>query len=152
MVSPIHELAGSETFRLHTSSADISIVEPTRTVTLELTVVATTPPNEEPPERIARYERTTAAVPSTPYWRSPPSFRRPITGLLSVGIRRYTERRMVPGDDVTVVGHVTETGDGISLLVVSNRSVGQTGLRMAKTLFVGVAVGVVAVVLWLVLL
>lgn len=71
--------------------------------------------------------------------------------LLSVGTRRYTEQRVMPGDDITVLGRVTETGDGVDPLVVSDRSPGQTILRMAKTSLVGLCIGVFAVMLGLVL-
>jgi hypothetical protein len=143
----IHELAGSDAFGLRTSETDVAIVEPAHTVTLERTVVATVPPDEELPDRIARFERTTDAVPVTTYGGSPPSLLRPIRRLLSLGTRRYTEQRAVPGDDVTVVGRVTETGDGVDPLVVSDRSPGQTFLRMAKTALVGLCIGVFVVML-----
>ena len=147
----IHELAGSGAFRVRTAEADIDIVEPARTVTLERDIVATVPPSDDPPERIARFERTTDAIPVTTYWRSSPSLFRPITRPLSLGTRRYSEQRAMPGDDITVVGRVTETGDGIDPLVVSDRPPGQTFLRMAKTSLVGLCIGVFVVALGLVL-
>ena len=147
----IHELAGSDAFRVRTAEADVDIVEPARTVTLEREIVATVPPSDEPPERIARFERTTDAVPVTTYWRSPPSLVRPLTRRLSLGTRRYSEQRAMPGDEVTVVGRVTETGDGIDPLVVSDRPPSQTLVRMAKTSLVGVCLGVFVVALGLVL-
>ena len=147
----IHELAGSDAFRVHTPEAAVDIVEPARTVTLERDVVATVPPGDEPPERIVRFERTTDAVPVTTPWRSPPSILRPIMARFSLGARRYTEQRAMPGDDVTVVGHITETGDGIDPLVVSDRPPDQTLFRMGKTSLVGLCIGVFVVALGLVL-
>jgi len=147
----IHELAGSGAFRVRTSEAHVDIVEPARTVTLGRTVVATVPPSGDPPERIARFERTTDAVSATTYWRYPPSLFQPITRRLSLGTRRYSEQRAMPGDDVTVVGRLTETGDAIDPLVVSDRPPGQTFLRMAKTSLVGLCIGVFVVALGLVL-
>ncbi|GGL44279.1 hypothetical protein GCM10009037_29580 [Halarchaeum grantii] len=147
----IHELAGSDTFRLRTSEADIDIVEPAHTVTLERNIVATVPPSDDPPERIERFERGAAAVPVTTYWREPPSLLQPITRLLSIGTRRYSEQRATPGDDLTVVGRVTERRDGVNPLVVSDRPPRQTFLRMTKTSLVGLCIGVFVVVLGLVL-
>ena len=114
----IHELAGSDAFRVRTPEATVDVTEPARTVTLEQRVVATVPPGDEPPERIARFERTTGAVPVTTHWRSPPPILRPITTRLSLGTRWYTEQRATPGDDVTVVGRITETDNGVDPLVV----------------------------------
>jgi hypothetical protein len=147
----IHELAGSDAFRVRTPEAAVDIVEPTRTVTLERDVVATVPPGDESPERIARFEQTTSAVPMTTHWRSPPSILRPIMARFSLGTRRYTEQRAMPGDEVTVVGHITETGNGVDPLVVSDRPPGQTFLRMGKTSLVGLCIGVFVVALGLVL-
>jgi len=45
----IHELAGSDTFRLRTSEAQVDIAEPAHTVTLERNIVATVPSSDEPP-------------------------------------------------------------------------------------------------------
>lgn len=148
----IHERAGSKAFHVRTPETAIDIVEPARTVTLSRQVVATTPADAEPTERIERFERTTDAVPATSHWRSPPSFLRPITSRLSLGTRRYTEERTTPGDEVTIIGHVTETGDGVDPVVVSDRPPGQTIFRMAKTSFVGLSIGVFAVMLGTVLI
>jgi hypothetical protein len=148
----IHELAGSGAFCVRTSAADVDIVEPARTVTLERDIVATIPPSDEPPERITRFDRTAEAVPVTTYWRSPASIVRPITRRLSLGTRRYSEQRAMPGDDVTVVGRVTERGDGIDPLVISDRTPSQTLVRMAKTSLVGVCIGMFVVALGLVLI
>jgi len=82
----------------------------------------------------------------TTYWRAPPSFLRPITRHLSLGTRRYSEQRAVPGDDVTVVGRVTERGDGVDPLS-SDRPPRQTFFRMAKTSLVGLCIGVFVVAL-----
>jgi hypothetical protein len=147
----IHELADSDAFRVRTSEAAIDVTEPARTVTLERRVVATVPLGDEPPERIARFERTTGAVPVTTHWRSPPPILRPITSRLSLGARRYTEQRATPNDEVTVVGRITETGDGVDPLVVSDRPPRRTLLRMARTSLVGLCIGGFVVALGLVL-
>jgi len=120
-------------------------------VTLERDIVATVPPSDELPERSARFERSTDAVPVTTYWRSSPSVFRPITRRLSLGTRRYSEQRAMPGDEVTVVGRVTETGDGIDPLIVSDRPPKQTFFWMAKTSLVGLCIGMFVVALGLVL-
>lgn len=148
----IHEMVGSSAFVLRTPEAAISIVEPTRTVALDRRTVATVPPDEEPPERITRFERSTSAVPVTTWWRTPPSPLRPIATRLSLGTRRYTEQCLAPGDDVTVTGHVTEMGDGVDPLVVSDRSPGQTLVRMVRTSLAGLSIGTFAVALGIVLL
>ena len=147
----IHELAGSDAFRVRTPEAAVDIVEPAHTVTLKRTIVATVPSSDEPPERIARFEQNTVAVPVVTHWRSPPSLFRPITRALSLGIRRYSEQRVRPGDDVTIVGRITETGDGLDPLVVSDLSAGRTLLRMAKISLIGLCIGVFVVLLGLVL-
>jgi len=147
----IHELAGSDAFRVRTPEAAVDIVEPAHTVTLKRTIVATVPSSDESPERIARFEQNTAAVPVVTHWRSPPSLFRPITRALSLGTRRYSEQRVRPGDDVTIVGRITETGDGIDPLVVSDLSAGRTLLRMAKISLIGLCIGVFVVLLGLVL-
>lgn len=147
----IHELAGSDAFQVRTAKASISIVEPARTVTLARHVVATVSPGDKPPERIARIERTTDAVPRTTVWRSPPSILQPVTSRLSLGARRYTEQRAKPGDEVTVVGRVTETSDGVDPLVVSDCPPSQTLLRMAKTSLVGLSIGLFVAILGLTL-
>ncbi|MFC6941253.1 hypothetical protein ACFQE8_14985 [Salinirubellus sp. GCM10025818] len=147
----IRELAGSAAFRVRTPEAAIDVTEPARTVTLERQVVATVPPGDEPSERIARFERTAGADPATTHWRSPPPILKPITTRLSLGTRRYTEQRATPGDEITVVGRITETGDGVDPLVVSDRPPRQTLLRMARTSLVGLCIGGFAVALGLVL-
>lgn len=147
----IHELAGSNAFSLRTPTTSIRIVEPARTVTLTRHVVATLPPGDTPPERIARFDRSADAVPGTTVWRSPPSILQPITSRLSLGARRYTEQRAMPGDEVTVVGRVTETGDGIDPLVVSDRPPSKTIFRMAKTSLIGLSIGLFVVILGLTL-
>ena len=147
----IHELAGSDTFHVRTAKATISIIEPARTVTLARNIVAIVPPGADPPERIARFERSTNAVPRTTVWRSPPSILQPITSRLSLGARRYTEQRAMPGDEVTIVGRVTETGEGIDPLVVSDHPPDQTLLRMAKTSLIGLSIGLFVIALGLIL-
>jgi len=147
----IHELAGSDAFCVRTPEATVDIVEPAHTVTLKRTIVATVPSSDEPPERIARFEQNTVAVPVVTHWRSPPSLFRPITGALSLGTRRYSEQRVRSGDNVTIVGRITETGNGLDPLVVSDLSAGRTLLRMAKISLIGLCIGVFVVLLGLVL-
>jgi hypothetical protein len=147
----IHERAGSVPFRLRTPAAAVDVVEPAHTVTLDRATVATVDADEDAPERIARFERRTDALPTTTAWRDPPGPLRGIAAALSFGTRRYTEQRASPGDDVTVVGRVTESGD-LDPLVVSDRSRGATLRRMAGTSLLGLAIGAFAVAMGLVLL
>ncbi|QKY21244.1 hypothetical protein B4589_013000 [Halolamina sp. CBA1230] len=146
----IHERAGSVPFRLRTPESVVDVVEPTRTVTLATDRVATVGPDETAPERIERFERTTDALPSTTGWHARPPGLGAVMDILSLGARRYTEQRASPGDDVTVVGRVTD--GGVDPLVVSDRSPAGTLRRMAGTSLVGVAIGVFVVAFGAVLL
>jgi hypothetical protein len=137
----IHERAGSVPFRLRTPEGVVDVTEPTRTVTLATDRVATLRPDEEPPDRVARFEERADALPSSTRWRDPPTVLREPARWLSLGTRRYTEARASPGDDVTVVGRVTEAG-GVGPLVVSDRSAPGTLRRMAGTSLVGLLIGV----------
>ncbi|MFW5939546.1 MAG: hypothetical protein ACOCSD_05375 [Halolamina sp.] len=141
----IHERSGSTPFRLRTPEGVVDIVEPTRTVTLGRDVVATVGADETPPERVGRFERRTDALPATTPWRDPPTGLGWLAGRLSLGARRYTEERATPGDDVTVVGRVTERG--LDPLVVSDRPRPETLRRMASTSLAGLAIGAVVVAL-----
>lgn len=147
----IHERAGSVPLRLRTPAAAVDVVEPTHTVTLDRVTVATVGADEDAPERIDRFERRTDALPTTTAWRDPPGPLRGIAAALSFGTRRYTEQRASPGDEVTVVGRVTESGD-LDPLVVSDRSRGATLRRMAGTSLLGLAIGAFAVGVGLLLL
>lgn len=148
----VYERARSKSFRVHTPEGRIDVVAPARTVTLERQTVATATPDERPPERIERFEEQTSGLPSTTIWRNPPSVLEPVRRLLSLGTRRYSEEKTTPGDEVTVVGYITEDGDGIDPLVVSDRSPTTTVLRMAQTSLVGLAIGGFGLLLGLVLL
>lgn len=148
----LHEAAGADAFRVRTPTASVDVASPTRTVTLAKTVVATVRRGDQLPDRIARFEQATDAAPESTVWRDPPESLRPLMDLLSLGARRYTEQRVTAGDDVTVVGRVTENEDGIDPLVVSDRPRPETLYRMAKTSFVGLLSGVAGVLLGVVLL
>jgi len=146
----IHERAGSVPFRLRTPQSVVDVIEPTRTVTLRADRVATVAPDETPPERIERFERRTDALPSTTLWHARPIGVGAVLDALSLGTRRYVEARASPGEDVTVVGRVTD--DGVDPLVVSDRSPAGTLRRMAGTSLVGLAIGAFVVALGLLLL
>jgi hypothetical protein len=146
----IHERAGSVPFRLRTPESVVDVTEPTRTVTLRAERIATVAPDETPPERIERFERRTDALPSTTLWHARPFGVGALLDALSLGTRRYTEARAAPGEDVTVVGRVTD--GGVDPLVVSDRSPARTLRRMAGTSLVGLAIGAFVVALGVVLL
>lgn len=146
----VHEGRAAVPFAVETGAEAIPVAEPARTVTLTEQVVVTTGPGETPPDRIRRFEGGRDDLPATTVWREPPSVLAPLFHALSLGRRRYTERRAAPGDEVTVVGRVTE--DGVDPLVVSDRSVGRTLYGMAGTSLVGLAIGLVGLGLGLVLL
>jgi len=86
-------------------------------------------------------------------WRDPPAFVRPLASALSLGTRRYSEQRLHPGDDVTVVGRVVGDADGdgdaggVDPIVVSDRPRAETLYRMAKTSLAGLLIGLVGVAL-----
>lgn len=147
----IHERAGSVPFRLRTPAAVVDVTEPTRTVTLETDRVAAVGADEAQPERIGRFERHTDALPSATGWHARPFALGTVMDALSLGTRRYTEARALPGDDVTVVGRVTDAG-GVDPLVVSDRSPTATLRRIAGTSLIGLAIGAFAVVLGAVML
>jgi hypothetical protein len=111
----------------------------------------TVAPDGTPPERIERFQRRTDAIPLTTVWHARPFGVGPLLEALSLGTRRYVEARAAPGEDVTVVGRVTEAG-GVDPLVVSDRSPAGTLRRMAGTSLVGLAIGAFVVALALVLL
>lgn len=147
---PIHERAGSNPFSLRTAEGVVDVADPTRTVTLARDVVATVRTDETAPERIERFERKSTGLPGPTVWRTPPAPLRPVVNLLSLGSRRYSEERLAPGDEVTVVGRVTESG-GLDPIVLSDRPRTETLRRMAGTSLAGLAVGCFAVVLGVVL-
>lgn len=148
---PIHETAGSVPFRVRTGTETIDVEAPARSVTLERQVVATVGPDESPPDRIDRFERETDGFPATTVWRSPPGPLRPIARVLSLGTRKYLEQRAETGEEVTVVGRVTE-GGGVDPVVVSDRPPLATAVRMAKTSIVGLAIGIGGIAFGVVLL
>ena len=147
----IHERAGSVPFRLRTAESVVDVTEPTRTVTLVKDRVTTVHPDETPPERVGRFERASDALPGTTLWHARPPGLGVLMAALSLGTRRYTEERATPGDEVTVVGRVTDAG-GVDPLVVSDRSPAGTLRRMAGTSLVGLAIGAFAVALGVALL
>lgn len=133
-------------FALRTAEGTVSVVEPVRTVTLARHEVARCAAEEDPPKRIAAFERETETIPVSTVWRDPPGPLSVPFRALSLGDRRYSERRAGVGDDVTVVGRVT-AGAGIDPLVVSDRNPTETAFRMAKTALGGLAAGAAGVVL-----
>jgi hypothetical protein len=140
----LHEPTGAQPFRVRTESGTIAISEPTQTVTLERTQVATVGRGEAPPERIRAYEAESSALAPT-VWRDPPSALTGVVDLLGLGRRTYSEQRVGAGDRVTVVGRVTP--DGLRPLVVSDRTPRDTLWRMSGTSVAGIAIGLVGIAL-----
>jgi hypothetical protein len=139
----IHEPTRSATFGVRTPHARVSVADPIHTVALDSTVVATVDADDEPPERIARYERETDGLGLETVWTAPPAPLAPVARALSLGRRRYAERRVSPGDDVTVAGRVD---DGrLDPLVVSAGSAGDALRRLSTTSLAGLLIGAVAV-------
>jgi len=137
----VHEATGAVPFDLKTEIGTISVVEPTRTVALTTDVVATTGFDEESPARIREFEQESTNVSLSTVWRDPPAIIRPLFRVFSLGTRRYSEQRAAVGDELTVVGRVTNTGSGINPLVVADRSPAGTVFRMAKTSIGGLLIG-----------
>ncbi|WP_136688150.1 hypothetical protein [Halorhabdus amylolytica] len=135
----IHERTAAHPFTLRTATGTVAVVEAVRTVTLEKKVVATVGADEEPPERIADFQRSVSGAPGWTIWRDPPQPFRRLARTLSLGRRRYLEQRAIESDRVTAVGRVAE--DGLDPIVVSDRSPTDTLVRMAKTSLAGVLIG-----------
>lgn len=141
----IHEPARSTAFVVRTPHGTVSVADPIHTVTLDSTVVATVGPDDDPPERIARYERETDGLQVETFWTAPPGPLAPVTRALSLGRRRYSERRASPGDDVTVAGRVSD-GRIDPLVVFAGTPVGALA-RLSRTSLVGFVIGAVVVAL-----
>ena len=138
----VHESARSTAFEVRTPHATVSVADPARTVALDATTVETVALGDDPPERIARYERDHGvSVPG----RSLPGPLEAVARALSFGTRRYREQRASPGDDVTVVGRVD--GGRLDPLVVSTATPLRTLRRLSTTSLTGLLIGVVALAL-----
>jgi hypothetical protein len=144
----IHEPAESTAFDVRTPHATVSVAEPARTVALDSTVVATVGPDADPPDRIVRYERAADDIGTG--WRSRPTPLAPVARALSLGTRRYVERRLSPGDDVTVAGRVR--AGSLDPLVVSTATPVGTLARLSRTSLAGVAIGAFALLIGVALL
>jgi len=138
----IHESARGVAFGVRTPHARVSVADPIRTVALDWTAVATVDADDDPPVRIARYERETDGLGRETIWTAPPAPLAPVVRSLSLGRRRYGERRASPGDDVTVAGRVD---DGrLDPLVVSAGSAGNALRRLSTTSLAGLLIGALA--------
>ncbi|WP_135662378.1 hypothetical protein [Halorhabdus rudnickae] len=145
----IHERTVARPFTLRTATSSVAVAEAVRTVTLDSEDVATVRADEEPPERVADFQRSVSTAPGRTIWLDPPGFLAGFARLLSLGTRRYLEQRTSEGDETTVVGRVTI--DGVDPIVVSDRSPTGTLVRMAKTSIAGLLIGVVTLALAIVL-
>lgn len=147
----LNETAGSVPFRVRTAADEVDILPVARSVLLDRRVVETVPAGETPPEPIRRFERDADLGGIASRWRNPPAVLGPIIRVLSLGTRRYVEQCVGTGAEVTVVGRVTDRGDAVDPVVVSDRSPLATVLGMAKPSLVGFAVGAGAIAVGLVL-
>lgn len=143
----VHEATGAVPFDLETETGTVAVVEPARTVALATDVVATTGFDEESPTRIREFEQESANVPLSTVWRDPPAIIRPLFRVFSLGTRRYSEQRAAVGDELTVVGRVTNAGSDIDPVVVADRSPAGTVFRIAKTSIGGLLIGLVGLLL-----
>jgi len=143
----VHEATGAVPFDLETETGTVAVIEPVRTVALTTDIVATTGFDKEPPARIRTFEQESTNVSRSTVWRNPPAIIRPLFRVFSLGTRRYSEQRAAVGDELTVVGRVTNTGSGIDPLVVAGGSPAGTVFRMAKTSIGGLLIGLVGLLL-----
>lgn len=142
----LHETAGSVPFRVRTAADVIDLLGPTRSVVLEKRLVETVSVGETPPARIRRFEREHDQRAAASRWRNLPSVLRPIASAFSLGTRQYVEQWAGTGDEVTVVGRVTERGDAVDPVLVSDRGPLATVRGMAGPALVGFVVGVGTIV------
>ncbi|WP_248898189.1 hypothetical protein [Haloplanus halobius] len=143
----IHEATRAVEFSVQSAAGTVPITEPIRTVVLTNKIVETTSADRAPSERIKQFEQKHEDIPESTVWQRPPAPLEPLFRMLSLGTRRYSEQRAARGEDVTVVGHVTDGGSGIDPVVVSDRSSMATVFRMAKTSIAGLLVGVCGLLL-----
>ncbi|WP_396613530.1 hypothetical protein ACH9L7_16450 (plasmid) [Haloferax sp. S1W] len=136
--------SASVPFALDTGTQTISVGSASRTVTTPKTVVTTLDPDESPPEYVSSFERKTDSVPVSTRWRNPPRVVRRLSSALGLGTRKYTEARVTPGDEVTVVGRVSNGEEAtVTPLVVSSFSPMRSVFRMASTSLTGFSIGTV---------
>lgn len=146
----IHDPSRSRPFVLRTPHTTVPVDAPARTVVPDPTVLVTVGPAEAPPDRIARYERGTDGLAPDSGYRSPPAALVSFARALLLGTRRYVERRLSPGETVTVVGRVV---DGrVDPLVAVDGSPARALLRLSKTSVAGLLVGLFAAALGVLLL
>lgn len=142
----IHERSGAVDFAVDAGGESMPVSAPVHTVVMDGEVVATVEPGETPPERVEAFERRSDDLPRSTVWRDPPPGFRTAARALSLGTRRYREQRASAGDEVTVVGRLTDDG-AIDPLVVSDRSPRTTLWSMARTSLGGLAAGAAGLVL-----
>lgn len=136
----IHEDAASTPFQVRTPAATATVEGSVGTAVLDAERVATVGPDESPPDRILAFDAEAGLGDR----RSPlASLPGPLAGLgraVGLGRRTYSEERLEPGDEATVVGYPLGD-DTVDPLVVSDRSPRRTFLAMARTGLVAVAIG-----------
>lgn len=136
----VREGTDSAPFEVRTTSTTATVDGAVGTAILDPETVATVPPGESPPDRILAFD----AEADVPDGGSPlASLPGPLSGLgrrAGLGRRTYTEHRLEPGEDATVVGRPLEDAT-VDPLVVSDRSPRGTVLAMARTGLVAVAIG-----------
>lgn len=144
-------------FEVRGDGRQVAVGDDPSTVSLAPSSSVTVERGEEPPESVREYLRTTDEVTATGATSStllrrvadrcsvtPP---KPLSGRFSFGDRRYLERRLDPGDRVTVFGRVadgTRPDRHLDPLVVSDASPVGTAFRVARRSTTGLAVGAIA--------
>ncbi|MDS0300483.1 hypothetical protein NDI76_17175 [Halogeometricum sp. S1BR25-6] len=107
-------------------------------VSLDRTASVRVGEREAPPDPIRDYRAETGGA-GTVRPRAPSALRR-----FGLGDRRYLERRLDPGDRVTVVGRVADESGRIDPSVVSDATPLRTAARMSRQSLAGVAIGAFA--------
>lgn len=129
-------------FEVRADGRQVAVGDDPSTVSLDRSSSVTVPRGQQPPDRVRDYLQTTEEL--TARGARLPKL---LAGRFSFGDRRYLERRLDPGDRVTVFGRVA---DGrrpdchLDPLVVSDASPGRTALRVALQSATGLAIGAVA--------
>ncbi|WP_143105194.1 hypothetical protein [Halogeometricum rufum] len=134
-------------FTLVTDAGDEVAVDGDAVVSLDASSSRRVGADETPPDPIADYRRGREGT-AAAYRSDVPALARQF----GLGDRRYLERRLDVGDEVTVVGRLTSDPGRIEPTVVSDASPLRTATRLGRQSVVGGAIGAFSVTLGLALL
>lgn len=129
-------------FEVRADGRRITVGDDPSTVSLGRSASVTVPRDEDPPAEIREYLGAADGVATDAV--NPP---KPLAGPFSFGDRRYRERRLDPGDHVTVFGRIagaTDPDRRLDPVVVSDASPAETAFRIARQSTAGLAIGAVS--------